>query len=264
MRLLQSNGKQIGYATGQGGIVETRKTLVFVHGSGGSHLHWNYQRQFFQSRYNVILVDLPGHGAAGDGAENSVQAYAGHLVHLMEFLPGSVFCLFGHSLGGAIAQAVGLLYPNHTRALALAGTGARLRVLPEILDGIQNRFEETVALVNDYAFSKTSPRDLIQGGVEAMLRTKPMILHGDLLACDRFDMMDRLGDIHLPTLVVTGSDDLLTPPKYAQFLADRIKNASLEIIDRAGHMVMIEQPDEFNRRVLRFLQALDRKTEDAA
>ena len=261
MQLLRSNGKQIGYVTGQRGLEKGRKTLVFVHGSGGSHLHWNFQRRFFQNSYNVVLVDLPGHGEAGDAAEDSVEAYTGHLLHLIRSLPGERFCLFGHSLGGAIVQTLALLYPNHVEALALVGTGARLRVLPEILAGIQERFEKTVVLINDYAFSKKAPADLIQSGVAAMFRIRPAVLHGDFMACNQFDIMDRVGEIQVPTLVVTGRDDLLTPPKYALYLAGRIKDARVEIIDGAGHMVMIEQPDEFNRRVLKFLQALNEETE---
>lgn len=256
MQLVRSDGKHIGFTTGRGGLVEGRRTLVFVHGSGGSRLHWNYQRQFFEKSYNVVVVDLPGHGEAGTAPETSVEAYVTHLLHLIRFLPGERFCLFGHSLGGAIVQAFTIFHPNDVEALGLVGTGARLRVLPTILEGLQDRFEETVVLINRYAFSQKSPPDLIQRGIQAMLRTSPEVLLGDLKACDRFDMMDRLGEIQVPTLVVCGRDDSLTPPKYAEFLADRIGEARLEIIDGAGHMVMIERPEEFNRKVLAFLQTL--------
>jgi len=256
MQLLQSNGKQIGYATGRGGMEKGRKTLVFVHGSGGDHLLWNHQRQFFQKSYNVVLVDLPGHGEAGGAGEDSIEAYTSHLLHLLRSLPGDEFCLFGHSLGGAIVQMFALLHPQHVEALALIGTGARLKVLPAILTNLQERFEETVRLINDYAFSKKTSPDLVHRGIEAMLRTRPSVLHRDLTACDRFDIMDRVGEIRVPTLLVCGRDDLLTPPKYAQYLAETIEDARLEVIDGAGHMVMIEQPEEFNRRVMEFLRAL--------
>jgi pimeloyl-ACP methyl ester carboxylesterase len=264
MPIIQSNGKQISYVTGRGGIREGLRTLVFVHGSGGSRLHWNYQRnyqrQYFEKSYNVVIGDLPGHGEAGKEGEDSVGAYARHLFHLLRALPGDVFCLFGHSLGGAIVQEFTLLYPQYVEALILVGTGARLRVLPEILEGIQERFEETVRLICDYAFSKRTPADLIQKAIEAMFRTTPTVLHGDFAACNRFDIMDRVGNIQTPTLVVCGSDDLLTPPKYAHFLAEKIGGARLETIDGAGHMVMIEKPDEFNSRVMEFLQTLSERT----
>jgi pimeloyl-ACP methyl ester carboxylesterase len=256
MTTLQSNGKRISYATGRGGIREGLRTLVFVHGSGGDRLLWNYQRQFFEEFYNVVVVDLPGHGEAGSEGEDSVGAYAQHLLHLLRALPGDVFCPFGHSLGGAVVQEFTLLYPQYVEALILVGTGARLRVLPEILEGIQVRFEETVRLICDYAFSKKTSKDLIEKGIEAMLNTSKTVLYGDFAACNRFDITNRVGNIKAPTLVVCGGDDLLTPPKYAHFLAEKIVGARLEIIDGAGHMVMIEKPDESNNRVMEFLQTL--------
>jgi pimeloyl-ACP methyl ester carboxylesterase len=259
MHVLQSNGKEIAYATGHGGIEKGRKTLVFVHGSGASHLHWNYQRQFFQKSHNVVLVDLPGHGKASTDGEESVEAYANHLRNLLRSLPVDVFCLFGHSLGGAIAQTFGLLHPKYLEALILVGTGVRLRVKPEILTGIVKRFEATVRLINDYAFSSETPSELILKGVDAMLKTRPAVLHGDFTSCDRFDIMDRVAEIQVPTFVICGRDDLLTPPKYAYYLAESIRGAKVEIIDGAGHMVMIEQPDNFNHRVSEFLETLGGK-----
>jgi pimeloyl-ACP methyl ester carboxylesterase len=256
MTTLQSNGRQVSYVTGKHGLREGLRTLVFVHGAGGDRLLWNYQRQFFEKFYNVVAVDLPGHGEAGSEGEDSVGGYAKHLLHLLQTLPGDVFCLFGHSLGGAVVQEFTLLYPQYVEALILVGTGARLRVLPEIIEGIQERFEGTVALICDYAFSKKTSRDLIQKGMEAMLKTRASVLTGDFAACNRFVIMDRVENIKVPTLVMRGGDDLLTPPKYAQFLAEKIEGARLEIIGGAGHMVMIEKPDEFNNRVMEFLQSL--------
>jgi len=256
MPIIQSNGKQIGYVTGSGVMRAGLRTLVLVHGSGGSHLLWNYQRQFFEESFNVVAVDLPGHGEAGSDGEDSIGAYVRHLLNLVRALPGDVYCLFGHSLGGAIIQEFTLLYPQYVEALVLVGTGARLRVLPEILEGIQERFEETVRSICDYAFSKKTARDMIEKGIETMLQSKPAVLYGDFAACNRFDIMGRVGAIRVPTLVVCGGDDVLTPPKYGQFLGEKIKGSRVEIIEGAGHMVMIEKPHEFNNRVMDFLEAL--------
>jgi pimeloyl-ACP methyl ester carboxylesterase len=208
----------------------------------------------------VVVADFPGHGGASGDGEQSVGAYTEHLLNLVRTLPGDAYCLVGHSLGGAIVQDFALLYPQHVEALVLVGTGARLRVLPEILEGLRERFEETVRQINDYAFSKRVSGDLIQNGVEAMLKTSGEVLYGDFSACNQFDIMARVSDIQAPTLVVCGSDDLLTPPKYAHYLAEKIEGARLEIIDGAGHMVMVEKPDQFNMRVLKFLQDLPEGT----
>jgi pimeloyl-ACP methyl ester carboxylesterase len=256
MPIIQSNGKQIGYVTGSGGIREGLRTLVFVHGSGGDHLLWNYQRRFFENSHNVVAVDLPGHGEAGVEGEDAVGAYAKHLLNLLRALPGDIYCLIGHSLGGAIIQEFTIAYPQYVEALVLVGTGARLRVLPEILEGIQEKFGETVRLICDYAFSKRTSRDMIEKGIETMLQARPTVLYGDFAACDRFDIMDRVGEIKVPTLVLCGGDDLLTPPKYAQFLGENIEGSTVDIIEGAGHMVMIEKPETFNTRVMEFLQSL--------
>ena len=256
MPIIQSDGKQIGYVTGSGGIREGLRTLVFVHGSGGDHLLWNYQRQFFDRSYNVVAVDLPSHGEAGDDGEDSIGACAGHILDLVRALPGEVYCLLRHSLGGAIVQEFTLLHPQLVEALVLVGTGARLRVLPEILEGIRERYEETVRLICGFAFSKKTSRGMIEKGIETMLLARPAVLYGDFAACDRFDIMDRVREIKVPTLVICGEDDSLTPPKYAYFLGEKIEGARVEIIDGAGHMVMTEKPHEFNSRVMEFLENL--------
>jgi pimeloyl-ACP methyl ester carboxylesterase len=257
MPLIESHGKHIAYQTGRGGITQDRRTLVFVHGSGGSHHHWNHQRQFFQESYNVVLVDLPGHGPTGCPGEESVDLYAEHLFSLVRSLPGDVFCLLGHSLGGAIIQTFALRYSHLVEALALVGTGARLRVSPEILHNIQERFQDTVRLIGDFAFAKGASPGVIRNGMEALLKTSPTVIHGDFTACNRFDIMNRVGDIQALTLVICGSEDRFTPPKYAHFLAESITGARLEIIRGSGHMVMLERPDEFNRSVKEFLETLD-------
>jgi pimeloyl-ACP methyl ester carboxylesterase len=77
-----------------------------------------------------------------------------------------------------------------------------------------------------------------------MLAVGPGVLRGDFLACDRFDVMGRLGEVRLPTLVICGEEDQLTPPKYSQFLVDHIQGARLVTIPEAGHMVMLEKPQE--------------------
>ncbi|MBW2056685.1 MAG: alpha/beta hydrolase [Deltaproteobacteria bacterium] len=257
MYVLHNRGRRIACVTGKGGMDEGRKTLVFVHGSGGSHLDWNYQRLFFQQAYNVVMVDLPGHGRAGGQGESSVEAYADHLLHVVRSLNCRVFCLFGHSLGGAIAQRFAISHGDLVQSLVLVGTGARLRVLPEILNAVEERFEEAVARISQYAFSKKAPRDLVLRGMEAMLREEPSVLLHDLKACDRFDIMDRVREIGVPALVVTGREDRLTPPKYARYLAERIEGATMEIVEGAGHMVMLEQPERFNLSASRFLEGVE-------
>jgi pimeloyl-ACP methyl ester carboxylesterase len=133
------------------------------------------------------------------------------------------------------------------------GTGAKLRVLPLILEGIKENFEETAKKINQFAFSPKAPNDLIEKGVAEMLRCRPEVLHGDFSACDRFDVMNEIEKINPPTLILCGDEDQLTPVKYSQFLQNKIKGSRLEVISGAGHMVMMESPSLFNEKIKEFL-----------
>src|SRR4030042_3374356 len=112
-------------------------------------------------------------------------------------------------MGGAIVQTLALNHPEVIKGIVLAGTGARLRVLPSILEGIINNFEETVPKITRTACSRTAPREFIERGIEQLMRCGPEVLYGDFLACDRFDIMSEIQNIDLPTLILCGSEDEL-------------------------------------------------------
>jgi pimeloyl-ACP methyl ester carboxylesterase len=76
------------------------------------------------------------------------------------------------------------------------------------------------------------------------------------MACDEFDIMNELGEIKVPTLIISGEEDILTPVKYGEYLSQKISNSKLHVINGAGHFMMQEKPDEFNRVLLEFLNSL--------
>ena len=166
--------------------------------------------------------------------------------------------LGGHSLGGAIALAVALDAPDLLRGLILVGTGARLRVLPALFEILARDYAEAVDFMIDHAWSSSASAELKQRGRETVSATRPAVTRGDFLACDGFDAMARLGEIRLPALVVVGSEDRLTPPKYSEYLVRSLAGAKLEVIERAGHFVSLEQPDAVNRALRDFLGRLGR------
>jgi pimeloyl-ACP methyl ester carboxylesterase len=157
-------------------------------------------------------------------------------------------------MGGAIVQTLALTYPEAIRGIVLVATGAKLKVLPMILNGIKDNVEETVRKINQFAYSQKASSDLIERGVSSMMQCPPEILNGDFLACDRFDLMKEVEKIDLPTLVLCGDEDKLAPVKYSQFLQSRIKGSKLEILPHAGHMVMIESAGDFNKKIGEFIK----------
>ncbi len=157
-------------------------------------------------------------------------------------------------MGGGIVQTLALSHPEMVKGIVLVGTGARLKVLPMILNGIKDDFEGTVRRVSQFAYSQKASPTLIERGVVEMLQSRPEVLYGDYLACDRFDLMNEIEKIALPTLILCGEDDQLTPPKYSQFLQSRIRGSKMEILPGAGHMVMMEVPEAFNERIRGFIK----------
>ena len=253
MPILRSDAGQLNYWTSKESPLETREVILFVHGAGGSQFIWSYQKTFFEKRYHPIALELSGHGESGGRGEDEIGRYADHIHSFLKTLGLRKVFLVGHSMGGAIVQTLALTHPEVIHGIVLVGTGARLKVVPEILNGIKNNFEETVRKIARFAYSPKVSSDLIEQGIENLLQCSPQVLYGDFLACDRFDLTKEVEKIELPTLVLCGDEDQLTPVKYSEFLQSRILRSKLEIIPGAGHMVMIEAPEGFNRKVEEFI-----------
>ncbi|MCJ7784663.1 MAG: alpha/beta fold hydrolase, partial [Desulfobacterales bacterium] len=170
------------------------------------------EKGFFEKEFNPIIIELPGHGESGGEGEEEIVTYAEQIYAFLQAVGVRKIFLVGHSMGGAIVQTLALTHPEVIKGIVLVGTGARLKVLPMILNGIKNNFRETIPRIVQFAYSRKAPPELIEGGVNQMLQCRPEVLYGDFAACDRFDGMKELEKIHLPTLVLCGEDDELTPP----------------------------------------------------
>lgn len=252
MPTITVHGSAIHYETSGTG----RVALCLVHGAGGSTEVWRAQLDGLAGAARVVALDLPGHGqSAGDGIASIDQA-ADTVRAFVEALGLGRVVIGGHSMGGAISQTFALRAPEHTAGVILVGTGARLRVLPKIIELIDQDYPAAVRLVVDLGVAAVASPRLKQSIYEQTLRTPPRVLDGDFRACDRFDIMPRVGEIRLPTLIVTGIDDQLTPPKYAEFLRSRLPAARLVIVPGAGHYVQMERPDEVTLAFHEFLATL--------
>ncbi len=231
------------------------KKVLFVHGAGGSSLAWGFQKNL-DKICEVILMDLPGHGKSPGEGFREIADYAGCVAATIEENGLAGCCLAGHSMGGVIAALIALDRPGLLSGLILVGTGARLRVFPRILEGILADKENTVRAIMGYAFSKKAPRALVDAGIAVMMAAPKEVIHGDFSACDRADVMETVKSIGLPTLIMVGEDDLLTPPKYSEYLAQQISGSQLSLIRDAGHMVMLEKPEEVNGAIEAFIARL--------
>jgi pimeloyl-ACP methyl ester carboxylesterase len=228
--------------------------LIFIHGAGNTSAVWHYQVKYFP---DAEAINLPGRLSQGEPCA-SVEDYTDWLHRYILQQGYSDPVLIGHSLGGAIAQLYALKYPQDIKALVLIGTGARLRVAPDSLslmrDGIEN---PSVWLKNfvEPRYSQVAP-EAREGIIKKIADAGPAVQLNDSLCCDKFDIMDRVYQIRVPTLIICGSEDQMTPPKYSSYLASKIEGAKLVIIDGGTHLAFAETPEAVNRAIEQFLNEL--------
>ncbi|MCB2191547.1 MAG: alpha/beta hydrolase [Deltaproteobacteria bacterium] len=244
-------GREIGLYQGRSGFDPARPSLLLIHGAGGRGEAFLPQLSNLKD-INVASLDLPGHFATPGPGLQRVEDYA---QWVGEFLAAGPLrpVVLGHSLGGAIVQELALTHPELMRGVILMSTGPRLPVNPALLTGIKENFIPTVETIVGWAYSRGADKLLLRQGVEQMAQTDPVVLHDDFAACDGFDVTERLKSLILPTLIVAGSEDKMTPPKLSQVMAQAIPDAELKIIEGGGHMVQLEKFREVNQAIAEFM-----------
>ncbi|MBI9075928.1 MAG: alpha/beta hydrolase [Desulfatibacillum sp.] len=249
MPFVEVNGENIHYIHHDAG---SAVNLVLVHGSGGSHENWP-ESCLTIGCANVYLIDLPAHGLSGGKNREDVGEYVAVVEAFCTALSLENVALGGHSLGGAIAQASALNNPPWLTRIVLVGTGCRLRVMPMVLEAIETNWEGAREMMDQTVFGANPDPKLVAMEKERTKGLKPELLLGDFRACDKFDICARLGEITRPALILSGDDDKLTPLKYSQFLLKGIKDSQLVVIENAGHLMAMEQPDQFCKALKDFL-----------
>lgn len=237
-------GESLFYSTSAEG--KQSPPALLLHGAGGTHLTWPPELRRLPGT-RAYAIDLPGHGRSGGRGRDTIAAYAETAAAFLQALGYDKAIIIGHSMGGAIALTLALDW-NCASGLVLIATGARLRVAPAILETARDNPRAAIDLLTRLVWSPGADPALVAHGRQTLLSTAGA-LWGDFLACDRFDMRARLSEIRVPTLVIVGSADQMTPVQHAHFLASHIAGARLQVIAGAGHMVILEKPAEVARLI---------------
>jgi len=234
-----------------------RPAIVFLHGAGANHTIWLGQMKALRSRARVVIPDLPAHGKSETIPGVTIDEYARALAHFLEAQVGGPCVLAGHSMGGAIALCLALARPELVSGLVLVGTGARLRVSPEILEGLRVSPAETQGLVARAQFTERADPAMILRTVRDLAGTPAERTLADFNACNDYDLREEIGRIDVPALVLVGSEDRMTPVKSSAFLAERLPRATLVVVDGVGHAIMIEESERVSQEIAAFLARWD-------
>jgi pimeloyl-ACP methyl ester carboxylesterase len=253
MEMQERTKNGIGYLTGGWPLDSEKETLVFIHGAGGHGYFWQAQIEVLLDRVNIVALDLPGHGRSDGSGKDTIAEYAQAVNAFLVAIeaPKPVPC--GFSLGGAIAQQLLMDFPQRYPAGILIGTGVRMKVGPIIFETIEKDFTQFVNMLCKMAASRKTNPEKIHFFKEELSKSDPQVVSGDFRACDRFDAESGLASIGMPVLIITAEDDVLTPAKYGDILEEKIQNTKRVHIMDAGHLMVLEKPDQINRAIIGFM-----------
>jgi pimeloyl-ACP methyl ester carboxylesterase len=237
-------------SAGRGG-----KRVLYVHGTGCNAQVFSRHMLALGETHEVAAIDLPGHGLSGGTGFRGVADYAAYCADLIRALGWTDCVVAGHSLGGGIALALALYDAPLVHALILIDSGARLRVGPEIIKQAE-AFASTATLTkgNSRRGFAADTTDAVIAELRAMTDLcDAQVIVKDWVAADTCDFIPRLAAIKIPTLAICGLEDTLTPPKYHEFLTEKLANCTLAVLEGAGHWPFVEQTAIFDQHVRDFL-----------
>jgi pimeloyl-ACP methyl ester carboxylesterase len=234
-----------------------RPPLVLIHGVGGNYLSWPPEIRRL-SGYRVITLDLPGHGKSGGAGRQCVQDYARAVAEFIDRIGFSRAVFVGHALGGAIALALALDYPDCVAGIGVISTGPSLPIPSSVIENVASKSTLPFAIqrLQEMWLGSQTPADMKEIIIKRLTETRQTLLLDDLLACNQFNLADRLEDIRTPALVICGTEDKLTPIRFSEALSWQIPGAAMQTVEGAGHMVMLEQPQRLAKLISVFLSTI--------
>jgi 3-oxoadipate enol-lactonase len=246
----------------------SHKVVVFVHGFPFSHEMWKQQIDLLEKDYRVIAYDLRGHGTSGIGdGQYTLEFFVDDLIGLLDHLRIERAILCGLSIGGYIALRAVERNPERVEGLILCDTQseadsneARLKRAATIrtvkTNGV-NAYAEGLVKAVFAPQSITAKAEAVKRIKETIQSNSSLGICGTLLALAvRTDTTASLPNIKVPTLILVGEHDTVTPPRTSQEMHDKIPNSEFHVISNAAHMSNLENPGEFDRYLLDFLKRL--------
>ena len=253
-RVATSHGHNIGYVEAGGGEATP---IVFLHGVGSDKSVWRPQLEHFAKTRRAIAFDYPGYGESDAAIQGTTRDdYAAAILSAMDALGIAEAHICGLSLGGVVAIAIDHLAPARCASLILADTFAAHPEGRAIYDrsiAASGNLRAMAEARVDLLLAQPADPAVRSEVVETMSRIDPAAYRIGAEAVWLADQRARAGAIAKPTLVLVGNQDLVTPPELSSDLADRIPGARIQVIENAGHLSNLEQPDAFNRAVDEFL-----------
>ena len=251
---LSVNGVDTCVATGGKEFDTSLPTVVLLHGAGFDHTAWAlHSRWFAHHGYGVLAPDLPGHGRSIGAPLATIAEMADWTAALLDASGAAKARLVGHSMGSLIALETAARHPARVSALSLIGTAAIMTVGPDLLKAAEANDHAAVDMVSIWGLGfqadlggSLAPGLWMHSGAERVLeQCRPGVLFSDLTACNTYqNALAAAAGITVPTTLILGERDMMTPAKAGKALAAALPNSRTVVLRGAGHMMMVERPDE--------------------
>ncbi len=234
-----------------------KPTILLMHGSGLSHIVWSLHEQFYVSQgFNVLSIDLPGHGNSEGPSLTSIQDISEWVKQLMQTININQISLVGHSQGSLVGIDFGSRYPNLINKLVLVAGSYKMPVNQDLIDLAESGDEKALLLMMKWGYEGS--KSFIGGNpVKKIInstREIREILAVDLNACNNYkDGKESLEKINCPTLCIFGDLDKMVPLEVGNKMASMIKNSEKKVINNCGHMIIFEKAFEMRKLVKEFL-----------
>jgi pimeloyl-ACP methyl ester carboxylesterase len=226
-----------------------KPTMVFIHGAGLDHSLFGLQSRYFGYHgWNVLAVDLPGHGRSAGPPVASVGGMADWLFLVLDSLKIQKVNLVGHSMGALIALECAARQPARVERIALLGVAYPMKVSEAFLDAARRNDFAAYDMETIWGHAAQVPLGgnpnpgmwMYGDSLARLRRLAPGVLYNDLKACNDYQMS---GEVKCPALFVLGRRDVMTPPKAAAELQKKLPGAKSVLVTLSGHSLMAEAPD---------------------
>src|SRR4030088_509670 len=251
---LSVKGTDTFVATGGPQFDTSQPTIVLLHGAGFDHTIWAlHSRWFAHHGYGVLAPDLPGHGRSSGAPLPGIAEMADWTAALLDASGATQARLIGHSMGSLIALEAAARHPAKVSALSLIGTAATMTVGPDLLKAAEANDHSAVDMVSIWGLGfqaelggSLAPGLWMHYGAQRVLeQCRPGVLFNDLFACNAYQgALAAAAQIKIPTTLILGERDMMTPAKAGKTLAAALPNSRTAVLRGAGHMMMVERPDE--------------------
>ena len=238
-------------------IDKEKSTILLMHGSGLSHIVWSFHEQFYSTQgFNVLSVDLPGHGNSEGPSLKSIEEISDWIKSLMTKLNIEKIIIIGHSQGALVGIDFAARYPELILSLVLVAGSYKMSVNQDLIDYAEAGDEKAILLMMKWGYEGS--KAFIGGNpVKKIINSSREIreiLAVDLNACNNYkDGKESLKKISCPTLCIFGDLDKMVPLEVGNKMASMINKSETKIINNCGHMIIFEKAFEMRKLVKEFL-----------